>query len=371
MTMENMENKKLALLYILKILEEYSDYEHPLKQKEIIDKLEHQYGLIIERKAVSRNLSLLQEADYGVDSYGKGYYLKERDFDDTELRMMIDAVLSSRYIAENQAKDLADRIAKLSNKYFRSHVKHIHLLSKHDKTDKQDVFWAIECIDEAIEKGRQISFDYDGYSFDEKLTRTHWTRMTVSPIQMVMKNQFYYLIAAAEVPVFGAAKAKDPSHPMVQSFRLDLISNPLVEEEHAVDPQRLKKYGQEIDVKQILSTNPYMNLRGNTVRQASFICFRQELDLVVENLGKDLKIKPLKVKDTQDTKELELALGKQYLKLDLVKVSLKIAVEDLVEFACRYPQKIFIVSPADVADRQEQLYRSHLALAEEIKAYDE
>ena len=123
---ENMGNKKLALLYILKILEEYSDRDHPMTQSDIAEKLEQNYGIILERKAVSRNLSPLREAGYEIESEAKGNYLDYRDFDNTELRLMIDGVLSSRYITESQAKNLADRTANLSNKHFRSHVKHIH-----------------------------------------------------------------------------------------------------------------------------------------------------------------------------------------------------------------------------------------------------
>ena len=57
--------------------------------------------------------------------------------------------------------------------------------------------------------------------------------------------------------------------------------------------------------------------------------------------------------------------------MDLVKVTLKIAPEDLVEFACRYPQQIFIVSPKVAADRQKALYEGHLEIAKEVLRYNE
>lgn len=370
-TMENMGNKKLALLYILKILEEYSDRDHPMTQSDIAEKLEQNYGIVLERKAVSRNLSLLREAGYEIESEAKGNYLDFREFDNTELRLMIDGVLSSRYITEKQAKDLADRIAGLSNKHFRSHVKHIHLLSDHEKTENKTVFYALECIDEAIEKGRQISFDYYCYAFDDELKPSRSRRETVSPIQLVIKNQFYYLIAATEINVLGSMKKYDPTHPMITSYRLDMISNPIVEEDTIVDPERLEKYGQEQDIKKILSTHPYMHVKGTHVSQASFLCFAQDMNIVVENLGKDLKIQKLKRRDEKLFKEFATSTGKRYLSMNLVKVTLKISLNDLIEFACRYPQKIFIVSPKVAAGRQEMLYKSHLEIADEILKYDE
>ena len=100
--MNSLEPKKLALLRILQILEKYSDSEHPLTQKEIAKYLEDDYGITIERKAVSRNLTLLKDAGYEIGTAKReGFYLDEttREFTDSELRLLIDGVLSSKYIS--------------------------------------------------------------------------------------------------------------------------------------------------------------------------------------------------------------------------------------------------------------------------------
>lgn len=69
--MEHFEPKKLALIRIWQILHHYSDYDHPLTQEEIAARLEQDYGIVIERKAISRNLSLLKEAGVEIAS-GRG-----------------------------------------------------------------------------------------------------------------------------------------------------------------------------------------------------------------------------------------------------------------------------------------------------------
>ena len=94
--MNSLEPKKLALLRILEILKKHSDYKHPLTQEEIANLLERDYGILIERKAISRNLSLLKEAGYDIESGRNGCYLNEREFEDSELRMLIDGVLCSK-----------------------------------------------------------------------------------------------------------------------------------------------------------------------------------------------------------------------------------------------------------------------------------
>ena len=102
--MESFESKKLALLRILQILEYYSDADHQLKQEDIAKRLSSDYGIVIERKAIGRNLSLLKEAGVEIKSTRNGCYLAERTFEDSELRLLIDGVLSSKYITAKHSK---------------------------------------------------------------------------------------------------------------------------------------------------------------------------------------------------------------------------------------------------------------------------
>lgn len=91
--MESFEPKKLALIRVLQILEKHSDSEHPIKHDKIVELLESEYGLTIERKAIGRNISLLNEAGYEIETTKKGSYLAERTFEDSELKLLIDGVL--------------------------------------------------------------------------------------------------------------------------------------------------------------------------------------------------------------------------------------------------------------------------------------
>ena len=133
--MDNLEPKKLAILRILQILEKHSDYDHPLTQEEIASYLDKDYGIVIERKAISRNLSLLKEAGYEIESTRAGCYLDCREFENSELKLLIDGVLSSKYITAKHSKELINKLCGLSNKYFRAHVKNIYSVNEWSKTD--------------------------------------------------------------------------------------------------------------------------------------------------------------------------------------------------------------------------------------------
>ena len=154
--MESFEPKKLALIRIWQILKEYSDYNHPMTQEDISRHLENDYGIVIERKAISRNISLLKEAGVEIESRRAGSYLEYRDFEDAELHMLIDGVLSSKHITARHSKDLIERLCRLSNKYFKSSVKHIFSVNDWSKTDNQALVYNIELIDTAIEKCYQL-----------------------------------------------------------------------------------------------------------------------------------------------------------------------------------------------------------------------
>ena len=155
------ESKKLALTRIKEIFETYSDFEHPLTQNDIAEHLDHDYGINIDRKTIGRNISLLKETGIEIESDHRGSYLGSRLFEDSELRMLIDGILCSKYITAKHSEDLIKRICGLSNIYFRSHIKNIFSVTDRCKTENPSLFYNIEVIDDAIEKNRQITFDYN------------------------------------------------------------------------------------------------------------------------------------------------------------------------------------------------------------------
>lgn len=187
------EPKKLALLRIFEILFNYSDEDHPLLQEEIANKLSSEYGIDLERKAISRNISLLIDAGYDIESGRRGCYLARRDFEDSELRLLIDGVLSSRHITSKHSKELIDKLIKQSNVYFKSNVKHVYSVDAWSKTENCAVFYNIDMATEAINESRQIAFVYNKYGLDKKMHRS--ARHVATPLQLLLHNQRYYIMA--------------------------------------------------------------------------------------------------------------------------------------------------------------------------------
>lgn len=149
-------NKKMLNMLILDILKEYSDEKHRLTQQEILRILKRDYGMECDRRSVKNNLEFLQELGYEI-SMEKGYYLIEREFEDSELRFLIDAVLFSKGISGGQAKDLIEKLKKQSNIYFKPSLLHISYLPELHKVDNKQLMYTIDRIDDAIESEKKFA----------------------------------------------------------------------------------------------------------------------------------------------------------------------------------------------------------------------
>ena len=313
--MENLEPKKLALLRILQIFKNYSDYDHPLKQEDIAGHLEREYGIVLERKAISRNISLLKEAGYEIESTRDGSYLVEREFEDSELRMLIDGVLSSRYIAARHSKDLIEKLCRMSNKYFRSHVKNIYSVNEWTRTDNQALFYNIELIDDAIMRGKKIQFDYNKYGLDKKLHKSSTNQ--ASPYQLILHNQRYYLMCRNE------------RWNNLGFYRVDHITNVQLTDKASNPITELEGYENGIDYKELSTALPY--LYTDKIERIEFIAQKSIVDQIVDWFGVDVKITEL------DDKR--------------ITVSLKASPNAMEHWAMQYINYVEIVKPIKLREQ--------------------
>ena len=273
--MGNIEPKKNAVLRILQIFQRYSDYDHPLTQDEILQHLSRDYGIELERKAVGRNISYLKEAGVEIESNKRGSYLAYREFDDSELRLLVDGVLASRHISANYSKALIDKLCNLSNVYFRSHVKNVYSVDQWSKSDNSQFFLNISIVDEAIEGGKQITFSYNKFGADKKLHTSSSHR--ASPYQLILHNQRYYLMAYSE-------KWNDVGY-----YRLDKITDMKIVDEAATPLKSIEGYEKGIDYRRLASAFPYMF--SDKIEKVEFLAEEGVVDQVVDWFGDSASIK--------------------------------------------------------------------------------
>lgn len=323
--MESFEPKKLALIRIWQILKKYSDYDHPLTQEDISSYLKNDYGIVIERKAISRNISLLKEAGVEIESKRTGSYLDYREFEDSELHMLIDGVLSSKYITARHSKDLIDRICELSNKYFRSNIKYIHSVNDWSKTDNQALFYNIELIDSAVEEGKQIHYDYNKYGIDKKLHKS--SQQYVSPYLMILHNQRYYLMAYSEY--WGN----------MVFHRLDRITNMTMTDKKATPIRTVAGFENGIDYKNLSTAMPYMYT--DEPERIDFLADINIIDQVIDWFGTDIKL----MKTDDENK---------------VQVYVKASPNAMEHWAMQYINYVEIISPQSLRTRIKESLKNGL-----------
>ena len=265
--------KKMLNLMILKILEKYSDADHCLTQQRIIELLDLEYGMNCDRKSVATNINSLRELGYDIVKDRHGVYLI-RDFEDWELRVLIDSVLFSKTISRSKAKQLIEKLKTLGNKYFSAKVKHIVNLPELHRSDNTSVAVTLDALNDAISSGKKISFTYNSYGEDLKLHPRRVEPYIVSPYQMVATNGRYYLIANGD-------KYDDFAH-----YRVDKMTDVKILREPARPIREFAPNG--LNLPRHMAEHIYM-FSGSSVR-VKFWIHKAQFDAVLDWFGKDFDI---------------------------------------------------------------------------------
>ena len=194
--MPKSEKQKLKVLYVLDYLKRNSHEDHPVGAKELIGMLD-MHGITCDRKAVYSDIRALQ--DYGVDietlhGKGGGFYIASRNFELPELKLLIDAVQSSRFLTEKKSRDLIHKLCAECSEDDARLIRREVLVSGRVKSMNESIYYNVDAIQEAIAQNRQISFRYFDYGIDGQ--RQYRDRdYTASPYGLCQDNENYYLLA--------------------------------------------------------------------------------------------------------------------------------------------------------------------------------
>ena len=216
------DKQKLKILYIWDYLQKNSHQDKPVSANELIIMLDR-HGIQCERKSIYADIAALQ--DFGVDivhlagSKG-GYYVGQRSFQLPELKLLIDAVQSSRFLTERKSRELIEKLCSLCNEQDARLMRRDVYVSGRVKSMNETIYYNVDTIQEAIAQNRQITFRY----FDWGLNGTRVYRQksyTASPYGLCQDNENCYLLALS------------PRHG-ITSYRVDRMSDISLTEEARV-----------------------------------------------------------------------------------------------------------------------------------------
>lgn len=155
---------------LLEVLKEYSDEEHILPMRDILSKMKAIYDLELDRRTVYSAMLLLEDLGYDIsdfDENGKGYYLRTRLMEQSEVLLLTDAVYSFPFIPARQSELLIQKLQKQLSIHQRKMYRHLTIVRRDRKTDNKQVFWNIECLDKAISNKQKVAFTYLTYGYDK------------------------------------------------------------------------------------------------------------------------------------------------------------------------------------------------------------
>jgi predicted DNA-binding transcriptional regulator YafY len=190
-------NQKLRLLYVMRLLLENTDEQHTMTLSELGERLA-QYGISFERKSLYSDIETLRQ--FGVDiilTKGShfGYFVVNRTFELPELKLLMDAVQSSRFITAKKSVQLISKLESLVSVYEASKLKRQVFITGRVKAPNESIYYSIDKLYEAIAANRKVSFKYYEYTLSKKMRfRRNGHDYVVSPYALHWDGDNYYLI---------------------------------------------------------------------------------------------------------------------------------------------------------------------------------
>ncbi len=217
-------NQRLKILYLYKILLERSNEEHSITMPEIISQLKL-YGITAGRKALYEDIEALKT--FGLDIVAikgnvSGYYVASRDFELPELKLLADAVSSSRFLTEKKSTELLKKIESLSSVHEAKQIQRQVYVTNRVKAMNERIYLNVDVIHRAIAENKKIKFRYFDYNIQKKKNYREGTRIC-SPYALAWEDERYYLIAYYD------------NRQTISNFRIDRMESVEIIDEKAVE----------------------------------------------------------------------------------------------------------------------------------------
>lgn len=194
-------NQKLKILLLQEILRRETDEEHPLSLKQLQERLEAR-GVEAERKSLyddMEQLRLFGEDIVTVRDKTVRYYIGQRSFDLPQLRLLVDAVQSSKFITQRKSEELIRRLEGLTSRHLAGQLQRQVLVTGRIKNMNESIYYTVDSLQAAIAANRQVEFGYYDWGVDKKQhLRRNGQAYCVSPWALTWDNENYYLIAYEE-----------------------------------------------------------------------------------------------------------------------------------------------------------------------------
>ena len=324
--------QKLKLIYLIKYLLEKTDEEHKVTMPEMIAYLEAN-EISAERKSIYTDIEALRELGLDVqgEKIGKGfgYYIGARDFEVAELKLLVDAIQSSKFITEKKSQELIKKLSNLVSVHEAKQLKRQVYVSGRAKTLNEGILYNIDALHNAIEDNKKITFQYFQWNVKKEMElRRNGKLYEVSPWALVWEDENYYLVAF------------DDNEKEIRHYRVDKMLR--------INAMNQTREGKEHFEKFNLAdyTKKNFGMFAGEEETVKLLVHKSMIGVIIDRFGRDMMIIPVDE--------------------DYVRVNVKVAVSNqFLAWVFGLGTKIKIQGPETVVDSMRQHVKDLQRLYEE------
>lgn len=237
------KNQKLKLYYLKSIMLRKTDSDHGITLAEIMDELSKE-EITAERKSLYSDIGELNNLGLEVKKEQKNnncyYKIVKREFSLPELKLLVDAIQSSKFITERQSRDLIRKIENFASEYQAKKLQRYVYVQGRIKTKNESIYDNVDAIHNALEENKQIKFKYLQWNIKKEMEERHnGADYFVSPWALVWSSENYYLIGYDSV----AGKIK---HYRVDKMKKIAVQNKLREGKEEFSKSNMAEYTSKV-----------------------------------------------------------------------------------------------------------------------------
>jgi len=324
---------RALILCVLKILEKYSDADHPLTREAIAVKVQKEFNLKQKptRTTVGNNINLLKENfKYNIaDGKNGGAYLVGKTFDDLELKMLASSIASAKFLSAKHAKELLGKLNELCSEH-NNLIKGVGLLEKYIRTNNRDLAYNLEVIYDAIKENKQIKFVYNDLGVKGELVPRYQKkaedgRYTINPYEVICNDGNFYVIGSTY------------EYKNLRHYRLDRITQiDIVENSKRTPLREMDGYTDKGYFELTSYVRDHLKMFNGEVKRVKFKASKSILNYIWDTFGDNAEIR-------------ELADDK-----DNVIFTVRTAVDGAKVFAKQYCTACEVLQPQELRDELKQ-----------------
>ena len=284
--------KSMRTLFLAKTLYERTDEEHPLSTNELIQILLDEYGISAHRVTVYEDIEQLKASGmdiYTLKSRQNKYYLASRLFDLPELKLLIDAVESSKFITEKKSRVLSEKLTSLASVNQSSELKRNISITGRIKAGNEQIYYIMDALNAAINRGKKVSFLYfEFHAGKRKKLKNEGVPYVLSPYTLTWNGDNYYVVGWSD------------KHNKIATFRVDRIYHvPEILSENAVPKPKKYNIGEFAE--------KAFQLYDSEHTEVELVCENAMMRTVLDHFG--AKIKPKQIDEDHFSFIAEVSLS--------------------------------------------------------------